>query len=305
MSVIVGPRGTGKNKLADFYCSKSNRPLFRYACSPDKEERDLTYDVELSNTGTIKIPTRILTAITTPNAVLELDEVNLLRPNVAKFFNSLLDGDRALFLDNQVIKVAPGVIIVGLMNPADYNGVQDLPETIDDRSNIMTMGYPPLREIDPDSGDERFTYDEALILKEYIQPIKGISDKDLAAAWDYIINNKPADILLDAEQINIIKDLKNIIVIANRARETVESYKTRSSDERMEREISLRGSIDAARFYSENHLWENDLKTMKGWEAGWDAAQYAVAMTYLPHGDTYKRGRPDRDQMKVILAEGV
>jgi len=33
------------------------------------------------------------------------------------------------------------------MNPAEYDGVEDLPETIDDRSNIMTMGYPPFREL--------------------------------------------------------------------------------------------------------------------------------------------------------------
>jgi hypothetical protein len=44
---------------------------------------------------------------------------------------------------------------------------------------------------------------------------------------------------------------------------------------------------------------------MKGWEAGWNAAQYAVAMTYLPHTDTYRRGKTDRDQMKIILAEGI
>jgi MoxR-like ATPase len=305
MSVIVGPRGTGKNKLADFYCAKTNRPLFRYSCSSDKEERDLTYDVELSDGEIVKIPTRILTAITTPNSVLEMDEVNLLRPNVSKFFNSLLDGDRAVFLNNQVIKVAPGVVIAGLMNPADYNGVEDLPETIDDRSNIMTMGYPPFRDIDSDSGNERLTHDEALILKEYVQPVKEFSDKDFAAAWDYVINGKPADISLDSTQINIIKDLKNIVAIANRARETVEAYKTRTGDARMEREISLRGTIEAARFYSENHLWEKDLKTMKGWEAGWNAAQYAVAMTYLPHTDTYRRGKTDRDQMKIILAEGI
>ncbi|MCC6639057.1 AAA family ATPase, partial [Candidatus Falkowbacteria bacterium] len=148
MTVIVGQRGTGKNKLADFYCSETNRPLFRYACSPDKEERDLTYDVELSDGEVVRIPTRILTAVTTPNAVLELDELNLLRPNVAKFFNSLFDGDRSVFLNDQVIKAAPGVVFVGLMNPAEYDGVEDLPETIDDRSNIMVMNYPPFREID-------------------------------------------------------------------------------------------------------------------------------------------------------------
>jgi MoxR-like ATPase len=305
MTVIVGPRGTGKNKLADFYCGETNRPLFRYACSPDKEERDLTYDVELSDGEVVRIPTHILTAVTTPNAVLELDELNLLRPNVAKFFNSLFDGDRAVFLNDQVIRAAPGVVFVGLMNPAEYDGVEDLPETIDDRSNIMTMGYPPFREIDSSTNREKFTHDEALILKENITPLKGLSDEQFRRAWDYVVNGVGAQISLDATAIKVIKDLKNLVAISDRTRQVVEAYKTRTGETRMERDISLRGSIEAARFYSENHLWEADLAKMPGWKAGWNAAQYAIAMTYLPHTDTYRRGKTDKDAMMLILAEGI
>ena len=305
MSVIVGPRGTGKNKLADFYCGETNRPLFRYACSPDKEERDLTYDVELSDGEVVRIPTRILTAVTTPNAVLELDELNLLRPNVAKFFNSLFDGDRTVFLNDQVIKAAPGVVFVGLMNPAEYDGVEDLPETIDDRSNIMSMGYPPFREIDPTTNREKFTHDEALILKENISPLKGLSDEEFRKVWDYTINGVGAQVSLDVTMVKIIKDLKNLVAISDRTRQVVEAYKTRTGETRMERDISLRGSIEAARFYSENHLWEADLAKMPDWKAGWNAAQYAIAMTYLPHTDTYRRGKTDRDAMMLILAEGI
>ncbi|NLE07258.1 MAG: AAA family ATPase [Parcubacteria group bacterium] len=305
MTVIVGPRGTGKNKLADFYCGETNRPLFRYACSPDKEERDLTYDVELSDGEVVRIPTRILTAVTTPNAVLELDELNLLRPNIAKFFNSLFDGDRTVFLNDQVIKAAPGVVFVGLMNPAEYDGVEDLPETIDDRSNIMTMGYPPFRKIDATTNREKFTYDEALILKDNISSLKDLSDEQFIKAWDYVVNGIGAQISLDTNVIKIIKDLKNIVAIVDRTRQVVEAYKSRTGETRMERDISLRGSIDAARFYSENHLWEADLSSMPNWKAGWNAAQYAIAMTYLPHTDTYRRGKADKDAMMLILAEGI
>jgi len=305
MSVIVGPRGTGKNKLTDFYCGETNRPLFRYACSPDKEERDLTYDVELSDGEVVRIPTRILTAVTTPNAVLELDELNLLRPNVAKFFNSLFDGDRAVFLNDQVIKAAPGVVFIGLMNPAEYDGVEDLPETIDDRSNIMAMGYPPFRETDPATNREKFTHDEALILKENITPLKDLSDDQFRKVWDYAINGVGAQVSLDATAVKVIKDLKNLVAICDRTRQVAEAYKTRTGETRLERDISLRGSIEAARFYSENHLWEADFAKMPGWKAGWNAAQYAIAMTYLPHTDTYRRGKTDRDAMMLILAEGV
>ena len=305
MTVIVGPRGTGKNKLIDFYCVETNRPLFRYTCSPDKEERDLTYDVELQDGEVVRIPTRILTAVTTPNAVLELDELNLLRPNIAKFFNSLFDGDRAVFLNDQVVKAAPGVVFVGLMNPAEYDGVEDLPETIDDRSNIMTMGYPPFREIDPQTNRERFTHDEAFILKDHIHPLQELSDEQFRKIWDYVINGAGAQVSLEPTMIKIIKDLKNIVVIADRTRQVVETYKTRTGETRMERDISLRGTIEATRFYSENNLWEADLSKMPDWKAGWNAAQYAVAATYLPHTETYRRGKTDRDAMMLILAEQI
>ena len=305
MTVIVGPRGVGKNKLTEFFCGKTNRPLFRYACSPDKEERDLTYDVELSDGQVVRIPTRILTAMTTENAVLELDELNLLRPNVAKFFNSLFDGDRALFLNDQVIKTAPGVIFVGLMNPAEYNGVEDLPETIDDRSNIMTMGYPPFRKTNTETGVEKIAYDEALILKEHISALDKISNEQFVIAWDYLINGISGEISLDEKLSTIIKDLKNIVAVANRTREVAEAFKMRTAETRMERDISLRGTTEAAKFYSENHLWDADLSKMPGWTDGWNAAQYSIARTYLPHTDTYRRGKTDRDALMLILAESI
>ncbi|MBI5621045.1 hypothetical protein HY949_04645, partial [Candidatus Gottesmanbacteria bacterium] len=248
---------------------------------------------------------RILTAVTTPNAVLELDELNLLRPNVAKFFNSLFDGDRTVFLNDQVINAAPGVTFVGLMNPAEYDGVEDLPETIDDRSNIMTMGYPPFREVDSTTNREKFTHDEALILKDNVSSLNGLNDEQFKKVWDYVINGTGAQVSLEPMTVKIIKDLKNLVAIADRTRQVVEAYKTRTGETRMERDISLRGTIEAARFYSENHLWEADLAKMPGWKAGWNAAQYAIAMTYLPHTDTYRRGKTDRDAMMLILAEGI
>jgi MoxR-like ATPase len=306
ITILVGARGTGKNQLADYYCNISNRPLFRYACSPDKEERDLTYDIELQDGNVVRIPTRILTAITTPNAVLELDEINLLKPNVAKFFNSLFDGDRAIYLNDQVIKAAPGVIMVGLMNNADYDGVEDLPDTIDDRANIMEMGYPPLRYKENNSGVEKFGYDEALILKDHISPLRKISDQQFIEIWESVVNNVGSVPGLDDEVIDIINDLKGIILIANRTRLVAESNKKRVEIAmRLERDISLRGSIDAAKFYSENELWKADLSTMQGWKQGWNAAQFAIATTYLPHTDTYRKGVTDRKSISLILSETI
>lgn len=304
MTIIVGPRGSGKNKLVEHYATIANRPLFRYVCSPDKEERDLTYDIELADGEVIKVPTRILTAISTPNAILELDEINLLRPSVAKFFNALFDSDRSVFLSDHVIHATKGVVFVGLMNPADYNGVEDLPETIDDRSNTMALGYPPLKEINPNNGQEFFTHDEALILRNNIAPLQEYTDEQFIQLWNRVINGS-GTVNAPLETARIIRDLKNIILIAHRTRQTVEACKTRSGNVQMKRDISLRGTISATTFYSENRLWEADLHQMPGWRAPWTAAQYAVAMTYLPHTETYRKGQQDKQAFEAILTEGL
>lgn len=107
------------------------------------------------------------------------------------------------------------------------------------------------------------------------------------------------------EIANIVKDLKNIILIAHRTRQTVEACKTRSGDAQMNRDISLRGTISAVTFYAENHLWDADLALLPEWKSPWTAAQYAVAMTYLPHTETYRKGRQDKQAFEAILSEGL
>jgi len=302
MAVIVGPRGAGKNKLGDHYCAVTQRALYRYACSPDKREPDLTYDVILKDGEVVRIPSRIIVAVTTPNAMLELDEVNLLDPAVAKFFNSLLDHDRAIFLNDQGIEAAPGVVILGLMNPADYQGVQDLPETIDDRSNAMTMDYPPFRTIDQ-QGAEHFTSDEALILKEHIHPISGMSDEKFTSLWNTVINGNAAGSGYEAQLVRIVLDLKDILLIVDKTRDIVKKYKTKIGSVKMERDISLRGSIAAAQFYSENHLWNWDINKVKdGYPAYFSVAAHAVAETYLPHTATYRKGNDDKNALMQILS---
>jgi hypothetical protein len=99
--------------------------------------------------------------------------------------------------------------------------------------------------------------------------------------------------------------MKNMIAIANRTRETVRAYKARIGDIRMERDISLRGLIEAARFYSERQLWEADLRNMPNHKKGWNAAQYAIATTYLPHTQTYRRGESDKQALELILTEQI
>ena len=263
--------------------------------------------MELIDGETVRVPSRILTAVTTPNAILELDEINALEPAVAKFFNSLLDGDRAIFLNDQVIEAAPGVVFVGLVNPMTYDGVSDMADTLIDRANSMYMDYPPATEISA-SGYEQPTMDEAIILRKHIHPLAEISNEHFKTAWNSIINNSGERSSLDNEQIQIIKDLKNIIVLADRTRKLVHRSRTSpgSVSSPLAHEISLRGSADLVKLYSENQLWKTrNLEDMPNYETSWNAAQYVVFAEYLSKSYLYSRGPRDLTTIKKMLKDAV
>ena len=64
--------------------------------------------------------------------------------------------------------------------------------------------------------------DRALILKNYITPVMGFSDKQFVQIWEKVVNGKGA-VSVPAEIFKVVKDLKNMILIAQRTRQTVEA----------------------------------------------------------------------------------
>ena len=102
------------------------------------------------------------------------------------------------------------------------------------------------------------------------------------------------------ETVRAITDLRKIITIADRTRSAVRASKKGEGSIKMEREISLRGTDEATRFYSQKRLWERNFDGSKE-----NAAQYTIRKTYIPHTNTYKRGKIDEEAILNILAEGI
>ena len=249
--IVEGEAGTGKNKLVDHYAHLTQRPLFRFTCSAGKDEQDLKYLLEYdSKRGTYRIKSTVVEALETPGAILEFDEINTLKPEVAKNLNSLFDHDRALFLgeDRKSVKAAEEVILVGLQNPQHYMGVKPLAETIKSRARVMEVSYPPF-EKEKTSPNEAVQYraDEALIIRQYVPELKDLNQQEFQILWDTEINGKAdprAADLINSSRKERLDEVKEIVELANKIRQAYKAYHEGKSDEPIKFVFSLRESVE-------------------------------------------------------------
>ncbi|MEK7589452.1 MAG: AAA family ATPase [Patescibacteria group bacterium] len=251
--ILEGDAGTGKNKIIDHFAYLTQRPLFRFTCSAGKDEQDFKYLLEYdSKRGTYRIKSTVIEALETPGAILEFDEINTLKPEVAKILNSLFDHDRAIYLgeDKNIVKAAEEVLLVGLENPQHYMGVKPLAETIKSRARIMEVTYPPFEKERKGPNDKiEFRSDEALILRQYVPDLKDFTPEEFQMLWDAVANNKAnpkvAD-LLTASVKEQIEDIKEVAEIANKIRGAYRAYHEGKSDEPIKFVFSLRESVECA-----------------------------------------------------------
>ena len=252
ITIVEGEAGTGKNWLVDYYGHLTERPVFRFTCSKSRESQDFKYFLEYEpSRGTYRINSSVIEAIRTPGAVLVLDEINTTRPEVLKELNSLLDYSRTVYYGENHLsqKAAPGVLIVGLMNPEYYMGVEPLAETVRDRGLTMRIEYPPFETPDKE-GKITYKSDEALMVKQYFPGFQGVSNKDFNLIWDSEINKvalPEAVNLLTPERSVRLKQVKSLLQVASKVRNAYMAYRT-AGGEAVPLSFSLRASRDCAKF---------------------------------------------------------
>lgn len=263
--ILEGDAGTGKNKLVDHFAYLTKRQLFRFTCSAGKDEQDLKYLLEYdAKKGTYRIKSTVIEALETPGAILEFDEINTLKPEVAKMLNSLFDHDRAIFLgeDRASVKAAEEVVMIGLQNPQHYMGVKPLAETIKSRARIMEVGYPPFKEPKKAGGGfgpatMNFRVDEALILKQHVSELKNLSNFEFEQIWNCAFNTdrqlmqpQGAEEKLVEHRFRTLegpfRSVKGIVEIANKIRDAYRAYHEGKSDDQIKFTFSLRESVECA-----------------------------------------------------------
>lgn len=250
--ILQGEAGTGKNVLVDILANLSNREVIQVLCNENSVKEDLTYEFYYDpEKGTYKLPSKLVEGIQTPGAVVLFDEINALKPGIAKMLNSLFDYRRKIVLPEgggqQEIITEPSVIFIGTMNPQNYAGVNRLSPEVKSRARVVDVPYPPFEE--SRGGRTYWRSDEGEMLAAYMDEIRELKQKEFRLCWDYVINSdrtNGADTIISGDP-TIEKDIRRIhdvVRTANRLREMYEAYQIGDSNEPMDFPTSLREVTD-------------------------------------------------------------
>lgn len=250
--ILQGEAGTGKNVLVDMLANLSNREVIQIACNENTIKEDLTYEFYYDpEKGTYKLPSKLVEGIQTPGTIILLDEINALKPGIAKMMNSLFDYRRKIYLPEggkeREIITDPTVIFVATMNPQNYGGVNRLSPEVKSRARVVDIDYAPFEEMR--GGRTHYRSDEAEMLGGYMEKLGSLKQNELKLAWDYVINRDTtngADRILQGDPAieADIRRIYDVIRVANRLRDMYAAYQTGDSNEPMDFPTSLREVTD-------------------------------------------------------------
>jgi nitric oxide reductase NorQ protein len=148
--LISGPQGTGKSELATQYAATRDRPLAILEVGRLSDPTMIFGHVDLRDGNTEYIKGLFTEAITTPNCVVHLQEIN--RPENDKSLNALFsvldDNQRSIWIDElrDYIRVAPGVVFFASLNEGfEFIGTLPLDEALKSRFHFK-IDLVPLPE---------------------------------------------------------------------------------------------------------------------------------------------------------------
>lgn len=250
--ILQGEAGTGKNVLIDMLANLSNREVTPILCNENSVKEDLTYEFYYDpEKGTYKLPSKMVEGIQAPGTIVLFDEINALKPGIAKMMNSLFDYRRRIYLPEggkeREIITDPTVLFVGTMNPQNYAGVNRLSPEVKSRARVVDLDYPAFEEMR--GGRTHYRSDEAEMLAAYMDTLGELNQREFRQVWDYVINQNATsggDILVQGNpQLETdVRRVYDVIRVANRLRDMYEAYQVGDSNEPMDFPTSLREVTD-------------------------------------------------------------
>jgi MoxR-like ATPase len=152
--LMEGEKGVGKTALVHKVCVLTDTPLVEFSCSSGTTMGDIIGRERLLNDNSVfdlgVLPTAIKVANHYGRAVLYLDELNALDPEVQKMLNPIIDDRRSLIVNNELFTLDEGVefTIIATQNPTYYAGVNPLNEDLRSRFIGNIMEYPTQEHIE-------------------------------------------------------------------------------------------------------------------------------------------------------------
>lgn len=250
--ILQGEAGTGKNVLGDMLANLSNREMITVQCNENTVKEDLAYEFDFDpKTGTVRYPSRLIEGLQTPGTIIFFDEINALKPGIAKMMNSLFDYRRKLSFTAggipKEIVADPTVVFMGAMNPQNYAGVNRLSAEVKSRARVIDFEYPPFEE--RRGGRTFYRSDEAEMLAAYMDNTAELKQTEFRQVWNYVINRDTtngADILLQGnpQMEQDVRRIYDVIRVANRLRDMYAAFQIGDSNEPMDFPTSLREVTD-------------------------------------------------------------
>ena len=149
--LIRGERGVGKTTIARQFAAIYKRPFFEVHCGAIVDAEQWFGKDRLDKGETIYRASKFVTAISTPGAVVLLDELNRTHPENVNGIFGLLDWRRSIWSDDLqlLVEVAEGVTFIGTINEGDdYFGINPLDGAFRERfSRVIKLTHPP-REVE-------------------------------------------------------------------------------------------------------------------------------------------------------------
>ena len=278
--ILEGDAGTGKNFMVETLARITNRPLFIIPCHSQMEKDELTYIYEYNpKVGTRKRYSELIRALRTEGAIIYFDEINTLPYSVVKMLNPLFDYRRSIIMSSGEVIRGNNVLLLGSMNPQHYMGVNELPQDVKSRAEILYIDYPPFSE-----ENIFFHCDEAMILKPHIPTLRDISTKDFYFIWHKIVNNIDFDVEISEDAEKTIFELVKLLSIVERIRNHYKLYQSNKTEEPVNYVFSIRDSI----------------RCVRKWTKGLDVKD-AIRETVIPKvGNFY-----EREVIEGIISEDI
>jgi len=148
-----GEKGIGKTMGVTEVCARLKIPLVSFSCSSGTTMGDIIGREHLMNDNSVfhlgVLPTAIEVANKFGSAVLYLDELNALEPEIQKQLNPVIDDRRSLVVNDKLYALDKGVTftIIATMNPSYYGGTNPLNEDLRSRFIGDIMDYPSSDQI--------------------------------------------------------------------------------------------------------------------------------------------------------------
>lgn len=234
---LKGHAGTGKDVLVKMFCNMTNRPYFSIDCSKWTTEFELSEDVVLEAedgaSKTVKVPSVVLKAITTPGAVLYFNEINAMPEQAQIFLHGLMDEKRTLTLktsSGKSIRALNSVILMGSMNPG-YPGTFSPQFATKSRMVGIEIDYPPLYR-QKDEGDTNpnppISAAEALRVARQVDSLADLTYETnpkhnmFVKIWDSFVNG----IQNDAPELSVVQrfDIEAILTMVEFAQKLREGF---------------------------------------------------------------------------------